>query len=761
MTPRIAPGESQTELGYGHLLAILLRRRSWFLSVLIVVLSLTIAKTLTTEPTYQSTMQLLVKPNDLEKNALAIGTTPSRSSRDKAEIDYATQLNLMRSHQFFEKAAEILRIEYPEISAIDIESNLQLYQILEADTTTRIFEGLYFANDPLKTQKVLEAIQKVYQDYNLEQENLRLTEGLALINRELPIARERLRRAEKELERFREGQNLVDPEQGAKSVADALSSIEQERRSVKVMYEHTQAFYESLQQQISSSPQEAIMTSRLSQSSRYQSLLNELQQTELVLSEERLRFTDQNPNIQRLLEQRQGQINLIRAEVERVLGQVPPQLDFTGESLLQQGQLGELDLAMSGTLVETEAELVNLQAREQSLGQAEQELRAKLATFPRLIAEYSRLQPEVEIQRETIKQLLSRRQELILELAQGGFKWQIVESPQPGEQIAPSVPQNILLGTVVGLFLGGVAAFISEAIDDSVHSAEDLKQKINLPLLGIIPQFPQIKMHGSFFSLPFRKPQIVEPSLMKMMEWQPLRESLDLIHKNIQLLNSAPNLKSLAVTSALTGEGRSMLALGLALSAARVNQKVLLIDANLRHPTLHKHLNLPNEQGFSTLLSNDTALPCGEHSCPMPHVWLSTFFADDNGVSNLGSNIDILTAGPTPKDSVKLLSSRRMDELMVAFEEHYDLVILDTSPILGTVDAMQAASFCSGVVMLGRLDEITESELNQALAMLDKLNVIGLVANGGSEVKKTYLPSRNMPTDTHIGTHQSFPKQLV
>ena len=761
MTPRIAPGESPTEFGYGHLLAILLRRRSWFLSVFLVVLSITIGKTLTTEPTYQSTMQLLVEPNYLEKDALAIGPTPSRPSRQEAEIDYATQLNLMRSRQFFDQAAKMLQTDYPEISALDIESNLELYQVIEDDTSTRIFEGSYLSNDPLKTQKVLEAIQKVYQDYNLKQENLRLTEGLALINRELPVARERLVKAEKELEKFREGQNLVDPEQGAKSVADALSSIERERRSVRVMYEHTQAFYNSLQQKIASTPQQAIMTSRLSQASRYQSLLNELQQTELALSEERLRFTDQNPNVQKLLEQRQGQIDLIRGEVERVLGQVPPQLDFTGEGLLRQGQLGELDLAMSGTLVETEAELVNLQAREQSLAKAEQELRTKLATFPRLIAEYNRLQPEVEIQRETIKQLLSRRQELILELAQGGFKWQVVESPQPGEQIAPVVPQNILLGTVVGIFLGGVAAFISEAMDDSVHSADDLKQKIDLPLLGVIPQFPQIKIHGSLLSSPFRKPQIIEPSLMKMMEWQPLRESLDLIYKNIQLLNSAPNLKSLAVTSALTGEGRSMLSLGLALSAARVNQKVLLIDANLRHPTLHKHLNLPNEQGFSTLLSNDTALPCADHSCPMPHVWLSTFFADDNGVSNLGSNVDILTAGPIPSDSVKLLSSQRMEELMVAFEEHYDLVILDTSPILGTVDAMQAASFCSGVVMLGRLDEITESELNQAIAMLDKLNVIGLVANGGGEVKKTYLPSRNISTDFQRSVHQSFPKQLV
>jgi len=175
------------------------------------------------------------------------------------------------------------------------------------------------------------------------------------------------------------------------------------------------------------------------------------------------------------------------------------------------------------------------------------------------------------------------------------------------------------------------------------------------------------------------------------------------------------------VTSTLPGEGKSTLVFGLALSAARLHQRVLLIDADLRRPSLHQQLNLPNQQGLSTLLSGDATLP-------NPHR-----------ISLSGSNIDVLTAGPTPTDPVKLLSSPRMGELMRAFEQTYDLILLDTPPVLGMVDAIQIASFCSGVVMVGRLDRVTQSELMEATAMLSQLNVIGVVANGASRPTNSYV----------------------
>jgi Mrp family chromosome partitioning ATPase len=108
-------------------------------------------------------------------------------------------------------------------------------------------------------------------------------------------------------------------------------------------------------------------------------------------------------------------------------------------------------------------------------------------------------------------------------------------------------------------------------------------------------------------------------------------------------------------------------------------------------------------------------------------------------ISPLGLSIDVLTGGPIPDDPVKLLSSNKMRKLMKIFEINYDLVLLDTSPILGTVDVLETASFCDGVVMVERIDQITQSELNQAIAMLNQLKVIGIVANGSTHSKNSSI----------------------
>jgi capsular exopolysaccharide synthesis family protein len=717
MTSSFSENNSEADLGYGKLLEIILRRRFWLLSIFVTVLSIAVVKTKWyTEPTYESKMQLLVQPNFPAKTTLE-GEQETLSS----EEDYATQLTLMRSSQFTEKAAKLLQSEYPLIEGEDIEKNLTLSQIEEGDTQTRVFEAVYTDNNPIKTQEVLTAMQKVYQDYNIEQDQLRLEQGLSFINEGLPTAQEKLLQAEGSLEEFREKENLIDPEQQAQAVSDALNTVEKDLLETRIQYQSVQARYETLQEQLELSPQQAKITARLSESSRYQELLNQLQQTEIILAEQRTIFTDADPEVQKLLEQRQSLLALLRQEIVRILGGIPAELNITAEDLLKTGQLSGLDQALVRQLAETQTELQTLQARLQSLAESEEELRTKLNQFPSKIANYNRLQPEVEIQRMTIEQLLEKRQEISLEITRGGFNWQVVEPPQLGQQIAPSLKKNIALGGVVGLFLGGIAAFLRESMDDTVHSSDDLKEKVTIPLLGIVPKIPHAQSSFSILNLPFRKSSTQDSVILRTIYWLPFRESLDLIYKNIQLLSSPKKPKSLLVTSALNRAGKSTLVVGLAISAARLHQRVLLIDANLRSPSLHEQLNLSNEQGLSTFLSNEVS---------MPHL---------NQISVLGLSIDVLTGGPIPADPVKLLSSHKMRQLMTIFARNYDLILLDTSPILGTVDVLETASFCDGVVLVERIDQITQTELNQATTMLKKLNVVGIVANASNNTKSNQV----------------------
>jgi capsular exopolysaccharide synthesis family protein len=631
----------------------------------------------------------------------------------------------MQSSGLIKKAVDRLKTEYPDLTVMDLKKSLVLTQIKtpEDNIATKIFQVDYTDSDPGKTQKVLKTIQQVYLEYNKQQQDSRLQKGLQVIRDQLRKATDEVTASEANLQRFRRSQNLIDPDAQAKTVEIALNTVQQERQTTRSQYEEALAKQKSLQTQLNRSPQNALVSSRLSQSTRYQGLLNEIQKTELALAQERLRFTDDTPSVQKLYEQLQSQKQLLQKEVSRTLGEKTNSTFNSGDNLLEQGQLGQIDLNLTGQLVETQTTIVALTARDQTLAAKEKELQADLKRFPSLLAYYNRILPQLQFSRERLEQLLRAEQKLRQELSKGGFNWEVVEEPQEGLHTGPNMRQNLLLGGVIGLMLGGLAAFIREASDDAVHTTAELEKQAALPLLGTTPKLPPPKPRESMIKLPFGKPEVLAPWTIQVLQSSPRWESLDLIYKNIELLNKVSDLRSLMVTSALPDDGKSALALGLAMSAARLHKKVLLIDANLRDPNLHKQLNLPNEQGLSSLLESEVNLP---NQISVPYSG--------------SSYIDILTAGPTPTDPAHLLSSPRMIQLIAAFEENYDLVIIDAPSVLGLVDAMLTASSCRSVVMMASIGKVTRTQLNQATGMLSRLNLIGVVANGVSPSDSTYVP---------------------
>ena len=720
LNPNVNP-IAETEPGYGQLFAILIRRFPWFLAVFIASVGIAGFVTSKTKPTYKSSMQLQIEPN-YQGKAEGAGAE-NKFTESSVQIDVATQLNVMKSSGLIQKAVNKLKSDYPDITVGEIKSSLVLEQLKgKDDVITKIFQADYTSTDAVKTQKVLDAIQKVYLEYNIKQQDERLKKGLRYNREELKKVREDLTASEKKLQQFRSTQKFIDPEQQAKALEDDLNRIVQVRRETRSLYEETLARQKSLEEQLKRTPQNALVASRLSQSTRYQGLLNEIQRTELALAQERLRFTDETPSVQKLIEQLESQKQLLQQEVGRTLGKTTAAVNPSGDTLLQQGQLSQIDLNLAGQLAETQTNIVALSARDETLLPKETQLREELKRYPALLGEYNRLQPQILLSRERLQNLLKSEQELRQELDKGGFNWEVLELPQKGERMGPNLQQNLLLGAVVGLMLGGIAAFVREAGDDSVHTTAELEKQVALPLLGTTPKLPPAKPRESVIKLPFGKPEVLAPWTIQVLQSPPRWESLDLIYKNIELMNSVATFKSLMITSALPDEGKSALALGLAMSAARLHKRVLLIDANLRDPSLHKQLNLPNEQGLSSLLASDVTLP------------------NQISIQSSGSSyIDILTAGPTPGDPANLLSSPRMTQLMAAFEENYDLVLIDASPVLGMVDAILTASSCRSVVMVASIGRVTRTQLAQATTMLSKLNLVGVVANGVSNTN-TYVP---------------------
>ncbi|CAN1210552.1 Capsular biosynthesis protein [Tumidithrix helvetica PCC 7403] len=706
----------ESDFGYGQIFAIFSRRRFWVLGTLCVSLATATVINLISKSTYQSSMQFLVEPNYKQAKGGA-GTSESQFvTGTGVELDFSTQLTLMRSSQMFQKAVDLLVAEYPNINIAELSQSLKVGQVSQGTTATKIFEIEYTSDDPVKARQVLKAFQKVYLAYNLEQQKLRLTNGLAFIDEQVPVVKKNIADATSALEQFRQTHNIFDASQRVAEVTTALNAIEQQKRANTVEYEQLLSRVNSLQQELGLSPQDARTSTRLSQSPRFTTILAELQKTEIALVQEQQRFTSASPLIQTLQDRFQSQLQLLGDEKQRISGNRSLERDRWNAD-----QLNGIDLTEATQLVEAQSGLTIIAARQQALAEQEQQLKAEIKRLPRLLTEYDALKPKLLIEQDTLQTLLKARQQLSLEIARGGFDWQVVEEPRLGAELAPNQKRNLILGVIVGLFLGAAIAFVRDLQDDTVHTSSDLEKQMELPLLGMTPKFWQSETEPTTFVSQFLKGKAFSPLTIDVVQWQPFRESLDLIYKNIQLLSFESPLRSLVISSSLPDEGKSTIALGLATSAARLHQRVLLVDADLRSPSLHKFLKLPNDRGLSTLLTSNGTV-------------LSTDI-----IQSSNSNIDILTSGPIPTDSVNLLSSEWMRKLVSVFEQTYDLVIVDSPPILGTVDAIQIASFCSGVLLVGRIDRVTRSEFAQATEVMKRFNPIGVIANGVNNRPKTYI----------------------
>ncbi|WP_052050946.1 GumC family protein [Leptolyngbya sp. KIOST-1] len=711
------PTTTEQEFGYGQLFQILLRRWPWIITTLGLATAGAVFVSLRQDPIYRSNMQLLVEPNYQQE--LNSSDLSSFADQDPRDADYATQLALMRSGQFLQEAVNVLRTDYPEITVDELRAGFSLNRLAEGRTGTRIFQASYTASDPAKPQRVLAALQDIYLEYNQNQQAQRLSRGLDNVNARLSNTRQNLQDSQAALEQFRISQNLIDPSSQALTVVESLNQVQNQQQQLLVELSGLEQQYITLEQQIRLSPQTGLLAARLSQSPRIQTLLDALQTTDLALADRRILFTDQDPNVQVLQQQRENQLAQLRTEISAISRQNVTQLDPT---LLSYLQLGGIDFGLVSRIVDADVTLQSLEARMETLNSLESVLREEINRYPSLMAEYDRLQPAVDTERSTLQELLIQREQLSAELARGGFSWEVVEPPQLGRRIGPDPVRPLALGIVAGLFAGGALAFLAESIDKRVRTSDELQKQVPLPLLGILPRrssaLPALRRAEAEGGL---HPELADSELMKTVIWPQFRDSLDLIANNLQLLQKSHLSQAIAITSALPGEGKTTLALGLAFSLARMGQRVLIIDADLRRSGIQTGLGLAQDQGLSSLLLGEAAQN-RPHRLDFGHV----FF-------------DVLAAGPVPEDPISLLSSPRFKQLLKRAKERYDLVLVDTPPLLGMADALKVGGVCDSTVLVTRLDRITQSQLTEAMVLLTHLNVMGLIANGARQSPNRYI----------------------
>ena len=693
-------------------LAIAKRRIRVIVIVATTVFGVSLAWSLTRTPIYMTNFQVLVEPIKPKASAFQSGLSDTIE-----QTNFPTLIQVLRSPKLLNLVVESLKSLYPDLNYGALATNIEIIRIKE----TNIINISYNDKDPEKVRAVAEKIAEIYLNYGRELKEINIQQGIKFVEQELPKSQVTYNNIQAKLESFRQKYSLIDPLNRAAELSTMLNGVQQQQESNKANIIELEASYKILQRQLGFDSDQAIAASGLSESPRYQGLLNQLQIVDARIAQESQRFQADSPQVQVLKEQRQAILPLLEQEAAKVLGTEPTPNNT--------GNLTGVSLDLNKQFVTTANQLKILQTQVIALKVTEERLKRDFALAPSLLRQYTDLQRQLAITNSSLERFLITRENLKVEAAQKGEAWNLISSPfLPFFPVSPNTPQNLTLGLLGSLFLAGVAALLAEKLDDVFHSPSDLQQTMRLPILGTIPFRQELKDAGrSSRALPSsaeaKQLLVSKPSNTSKASGSKYYnygynssrfiESFRTLHTSIKLLNNGSSVKSLVISSALPSDGKSTTAYQLAVASAAMGQRVLLVDADLRRPRVHVRSSLPNHQGLSTAIANDIEV--------LEVIQQST----------LDERLYILTAGQIPPDPTRLLSSPKMKQIMDILEANFDLVIYDTPPVLGFADSLLLSSNTDGcilVVGLGYTDRIAVSEALTAFQSAGS-PVLGMVAN--------------------------------
>ncbi len=670
-------------------------------------------------PEYRGSFKLLVEPVTAENllrnqflQAQRQGVNIQTPNLERTSLlDYESQIRVLQSPQLMKPVLEKLQNRYPDIDYNSLMGNLSIVRITyeknAEDVGTKILEVIYQDEDIKTINFVLDTIADRYLDYSLQERQKTLTQGITFIESQLPRLQQQVDRLQGQLQELRQEYNLVDPEQADELLTEHVLFIRRNRLETAAQLAETRSLYNALQQQFNEADPTAVLST---EAQAYGTLLSELQKVETQIALESAQFRADSPPMEILRERQESLRLLLNQESQEVL-----------ENLA--------------------GKIQGLEDRYQTILQTENQINQQLEQLPTVTRQVGDLDRKLSVATDNLKEFLSKRETLKLDAAQQEIPWELINPPEIWDNadgvpvpVEPhSLKRPLAIAVILSVFLSIGVGFLVEIFHTVFHTTEDLKGATKLPILGVIPLTKQFKKLSKQPSQLAIIAQVANSKPKQERLWfsknrpteygtSPFMEAFRSLYTNIRLLSEKKSIQSLAISSAVPGDGKTTVALYLAQTAATIGKRVLLVDTDLRSPQLHSRLDLPNTQGLSDIIATELTLQ------------------DAIQKSSLDENLFVLTAGQSLSDPVKLLSSDQMQYLMDQVAAQFDLVIYDTPPLLGLGDGNLLAAKADGTILVVGIEKTDRSLVMKAFDGLKiaRASVLGIVANG---VKSEATPS--------------------
>jgi polysaccharide biosynthesis transport protein len=669
-------------------LAILnIRRKVIFIFASVLVVTAVIA-TLFAEKVYASRAVIEVMPvapkiMEMEE----VETLGARTgSKDFVRLYYGTQHRIVKSNTVIGKVLERIRTDHGVTSFDEAEDPVEKLRskmrlIMHSETT--LFVIRVEDSDPELAALIANTIAEVYMENNLERGQAATKQALNWLEKELKRYRQQKLAADERVHEYKFENDLVGIEEQHNSVLDQMRLVHDLHNKTQTELVTLTVERDQFQNALGAGLWRVLSSQEMESSPNLTSYLDKEADLQKQLNKMLVYYLPSHPEVIEL----QSEIDGLRALVKEEL---------------------------TASLAQKETALIHLEEKKSALEVEMVRIKDQIKNFDRKMIELEFLTAEATRNETIFNDLDSRLSQVDLSQFMSANNIRFVDRAEPDfEEVSPNIIQNVVLSIVLGLLGGAALAFLLEFLDNSIKSTEDLEKMLGMPLLGVVPIIDPEDMA----LIPSNRERAIYSFTRQR---SPVAESLRSIRTNIKFRTGNKEQLLLLVTSAVPKEGKSFTASNLSAVMAMSGQRVLLIDADLRRPSIHRLFEMTDDFGTVDLLTGGKTI---------------TELVQPSHVPNL----DIIVAGPTPENPNELLGNGVLRNIK-ALASEYDIIVIDSPPATAVSDPMVLSPLVDGVVLVVEANQTRRPVVQQAINRLKNVNanLLGGVVNKFDSTRSGY-----------------------
>lgn len=731
---------SQKQFNIDDYFRIFYRGRFIVLICLAVVVAYTVYFNITSMPEYEaSAMILLKKDNNIQRtifNDINYGLPETilqnhmqilKSRTLAKEVIHKLQaISQADSMVFFGNAARVERFSFkrwfstifhmtipektPEKPSFDLlVENFQKASMTAAPKDqTDMIELRVRAYDPYEAALFANTWMEAYQEMDIRESRGEITEVRQFLERKLEDVQGTLSKSEDALKDYKQSEGVAELNTETQQMIQQMAQFEASYQEAKTGIEANERRLAYLKSQMDENQKTMLAQVSVASSSVIQE--HERQMAELIAQkaayEQQLRGagygTDMDPKLKQMEQRLKGLQESIAEEKQKLVssgGSVINPLNFA-ESLIN-------------SILQIETENKSLKAKADAYTAIIQKFNVSLNLLPEKSLKLARFQREAEVNNNIFMMLREKFEESRIKEASQIGSIRIVDYAEPSKiPVKPDKMRNLIIGILYGFGLGIGIILVREYLDRSLKSIEDV-ERLGFPVLGSIPLIASNQAMKPGRDHDGQARLIESRMITHLQPNSPVSESYRTLRTNIQYSNVDKPLKTILVTSPGPGEGKSTSVANLAITFAQMGAKVLLIDTDLRRPVLHGLFGVRRNDGLTNILVGKVSVKDAIRQTRIRNLFL-------------------LPSGTIPKNPAEFLASKIMQKLIVKASERYDIVLLDSPPVIAVTDSAVLASHLDGVILVIRSEKTDRDGLLRSVTLLKNVNakILGVLVNG-------------------------------